>query len=106
MQGDSRVRRRHLTRSRRNVVLATAIAAMSTLSTTSAVTAGGGPVAPLPPQDDVAEWFDEVDPAMVVDKSADCMAGATDTVFYRGDRVVMRPTTAMSDAAVRTAVSE
>ena len=53
----------------------------------------------------MAEWFDEVDPAMVVDKSADCMAGATDTGFYRGDRIVMRPTTAMSDAAVRTAVN-
>ena len=105
MQGEQRVLRRHLTRSRRNIALATAIAALSTLSTASAATAGGGPVAPVPPEDDVAEWFDEVDPAMVVDKSADCMAGATDTVFYRGDRIVMRPTTVMTDGAVRTAVN-
>ena len=97
MQGESRVQRRHLTRSRRNVALATAIAAVSTL----AATAGGRPVSGRAPEDDVAEWFDEVDPAMVVDKSADCMAGTTETVFYRGDRIVMRPTTTMSDADVK-----
>ena len=53
----------------------------------------------------MAEWFDEVDPAMVVDQSTDCMAGATDTVFYRGDRIVMRPTTTMLDADVKSAVN-
>ena len=104
MQGDLRIERRvlrrHTTRSRRSVALATAIAAVSTL----AATAGGGPVTAVAPDDDVAEWFGEVDPAMVVDKSSDCMDGATDTTFYRGDRIVMRPTTAMSDVAVRDAV--
>ena len=77
------------------MALATAIAAVSTL----AATTGGGPVTAVAPEDDVAEWFDEVDPAMVVDKSADCMSGTPATVFYRGDRIVMRPTTAMADDA-------
>lgn len=82
------------------MAVATAIAAVSTL----AATTGGGPVTAVEPEDDVAEWFDEVDPAMVVDTSADCMTGTPTTVFYRGDRIVMRPATAMSDGAVKDAV--
>ena len=105
MQGEQRVLRRHLTRSRRNIALGNCDRCLVDVVDATAATVGGGPVAPVPPEDDVAEWFDEVDPAMVVDKSADCMAGAPDTVFYRGDRIVMRPTTTMTDAAVRTAVN-
>ena len=56
------------------MAFATAIAAVSTL----AATTGGGPVTAVGPEDDVAEWFDEVDPAMVVDNSADCMTGTPD----------------------------
>jgi hypothetical protein len=76
------------------------VAGVSTL----AATAGIAPVNAAAPLSDVAEWFDEVDPAMVVDQSADCMAGPTTAVYYRGDRIVMRPATVMSDIAVRDAV--
>jgi hypothetical protein len=104
MQREPRMERRHLARNlartRRSVALATAIAALSTVS----ATAGGGPVnAGASALSDVAEWVDEVDPATVVDQSADCMAGATDVVFYRGDRIVMR--SGISDAAAKTAVN-
>jgi Subtilase family len=93
---------RHQARSRRTVVLATAIAAMSTLSATAGVAhvnAAGGAAG------DVAEWFDEVNSVMVVDQSGDCMDDATDVVFYRGDRIVMRPSTVMADVDVKKAVN-
>jgi hypothetical protein len=92
--------RRRRSRRRRNVVLVTAIAGLSTLSATAGgrlVNAGGSATS------DVAEWVDEVDPATVVDQSTDCMAGATDVAFYRGDRIVMRST--MSDNAAKAAVN-
>jgi subtilase family protein len=105
MQGELRMERRRapmLARSRRRVAVATAIAALSTLSATAGVAhvnAAGGAAG------DVAEWFDEVNSVMVVDQSADCMDGATDVVFYRGDRIVMRPATTMSDGDVKQAVN-
>ncbi|MGH9132483.1 MAG: S8 family serine peptidase, partial [Ilumatobacteraceae bacterium] len=76
------------------------MAAVSALSATAGgafVNAGGGATG------DVAEWFDEVDPGMVVDQSSDCMAGATDAVFYDGNTIVLR--SGISDAAARTAVN-
>ena len=100
MNGETRLERRRLWRSRRVVALATAIAGLSTLSATAGsglVDAGGSATS------DVAEWVDEVDPATVVDQSLNCMAGATDAAFYRGDRIVMRST--MSDGAARNAVN-
>lgn len=100
MYGEARIQRRRLSRSRRNVALATAVAGLSTLS----ATAGGGLVnAGGSATSDVAEWVDEVDPSTVVDQSTDCMAGASDVAFYRGDRIVLR--SGMSDAAARTAVN-
>ncbi len=100
MYGEARMQRRHLSRRRRNVALATAVAGLSTLSATTGgefVHAGGSATG------DVAEWVDEVDPATVVDQSTDCMAGATDAAFYRGDRIVLR--SGISDADARTAVN-
>lgn len=104
MHGETRTDRRLLARNhrsnRRNVVLATALAGLSTLS----ATAGGELVnAGASASSDVAEWVDEVDPATILDQSTACMAGATDVVFYRGDRIVMR--SGMSDGAAKTAVN-
>ncbi len=100
MYGESGMERRRRTRRHRKVALVTAIAGLSTLSATAGgrlVNAGGNATS------DVAEWVDEVDPATVVDQSTDCMAGATDVAFYRGDRIVLR--SGMSDADARTAVN-
>jgi hypothetical protein len=108
MHGQSKMERRHRARrparSRRNVALATAIAAVSTLSST----AGGGSVsAGMSAAGDVAEWVDEVNPSVtVVDQSTDCMAVPSDAAFYRGDRIVLRPATPMADVDVRTAVND
>jgi Subtilase family len=39
---------------------------------------------------DVMAWLDAVDPAIKIDQSTNCMAGATDAVAYRNDRIVLR----------------
>jgi Subtilase family len=35
-------------------------------------------------------WLDDVSPAVTIDQSNNCMAGATDAVAYRNDRIVVR----------------
>jgi len=56
-----------------------------------------------PTEVDVMAWLDATDPAMVIDQSANCMAGATDAVAYRGDRIVVR--TGASNNATRAAIN-
>ncbi len=52
---------------------------------------------------DVMAWLDDVSPAIAVDQSTDCMAGATDAVAYRNDRIVVR--TNASNNSVTTVVN-
>ena len=52
---------------------------------------------------DVMAWLDDVSPAIAVDHSTDCMAGATDAVAYRNDRIVVR--TNASNNSVTTVVN-
>jgi len=48
---------------------------------------------------DVMAWLDAVDPAITVDQSTNCMAGATDAVAYRNDRIVLRTSASSATAA-------
>src|SRR4029078_4452641 len=48
---------------------------------------------------DVMAWLDAVDPAITVDQSTNCMAGATDAVAYRNDRIVLRTSASNATAA-------
>jgi Subtilase family len=43
---------------------------------------------------DVMAWLDDVSPAIKIDQSNNCMAGATDAVAYRNDRIVLRTSAA------------
>ena len=52
---------------------------------------------------DVMAWLDDVSPAITVDQSNNCMAGATDAVAYRNDRIVLR--TNATNPAVGTTVN-
>ena len=56
-----------------------------------------------PTETDVMAWLDAVDPAITVDQSANCMAGATDAVAYRNDRIVLR--TGANDVNVKNTVN-
>jgi hypothetical protein len=85
----------------RTIVVTTAAAVLASVATVATV-AGSG-VRAEETENDVAEWISEVDPEMVVDESGDCMAGATDPVYYHGNRIVLR--SAMSDNAARTVVN-
>ncbi len=48
---------------------------------------------------DVMAWLDQVDPAITIDQSNECMVGATDPVAYRNDRIVLRSGLTNSGAA-------
>jgi hypothetical protein len=52
---------------------------------------------------DVMAWLDDVDPAITIDQSNKCMAGATDAVAYRNDHIVMRTTA--NDASVKSTLN-
>ncbi len=52
---------------------------------------------------DTMAWLAAVSPAVTVDQSTNCMAGATDAVAYRNDRIVLRTTA--SNASVTTTVN-
>jgi hypothetical protein len=54
-----------------------------------------------PTEVDQMAWLDDVSPAVKVDQSANCMAGATDAVAYRNDRIVVR-TSALNPAVTAT----
>ncbi|MEP7112174.1 MAG: S8/S53 family peptidase [Ilumatobacteraceae bacterium] len=47
---------------------------------------------------DVMAWLDAVDPAIQIDQSNNCMAGATDAVAYRNDRIVLRSSASATSA--------
>jgi Subtilase family len=50
----------------------------------------GSAGAGTPTEADVMAWLDDVSPAIRIDQSNNCMAGATDAVAYRNDRIVVR----------------
>ena len=52
---------------------------------------------------DVMAWLDDVSPAITIDQSTNCMAGATDAVAYRNDRIVLR--TSASNNSVQTTIN-
>jgi Subtilase family len=56
-----------------------------------------------PTEIDEMAWLDDVSPAVSIDQSNNCMAGATDAVAYRNDRIVMR--TSAANPAVTTTVN-
>ncbi|MBK5333271.1 MAG: S8/S53 family peptidase, partial [Ilumatobacteraceae bacterium] len=84
---------------RHRVATTAAIAAVAcgSLTVSSSVSAGTAT------EVDVMAWLDDVDPAITVDQSNKCMAGATDAVAYRNDRIVLR--TSANDASVKTTVN-
>jgi hypothetical protein len=47
----------------------------------------------------VMAWLDAVSPAIRIDQSNNCMAGATDAVAYRNDRIVIRSSDANNTVA-------
>jgi hypothetical protein len=80
---------------RRRITTTTAIAAVAC----SALIVTGSASAGTATETDVMAWLDAVDPAITVDQSANCMAGATDAVAYRNDRIVLRTNAANATAA-------
>jgi hypothetical protein len=84
--------RRLLTRG----LVVTAIACSSMVITAS-VNAGTAT------ETDVMAWLDNVSPAIDIDQSNKCMAGATDAVAYRNDRIVLR--TNAPDTNVKSTVN-
>jgi Subtilase family len=52
---------------------------------------------------DVMAWLDDVSPAIKIDQTNNCMAGATDAVAYRNDRIVVR--TSALNPSVKTTVN-
>jgi hypothetical protein len=91
--------RHHQNSIRHGLATATAIVgiAFGSLVITDGVDAGTAT------ETDVMAWLDAVDPAITVDQSANCMAGATDAVAYRNDRIVLR--TGANDVSVRNTVN-
>ena len=78
-------------------LLAIAAVTCGTLGFTGSAGAG------TPTEVDVMAWLDDVSPAITVDQSNNCMAGATDAVAYRNDRIVLR--TSATNPAVTTVVN-
>ncbi len=54
-------------------------------------------------ESDVMAWLRDVSPAITVDQSNECVAGALDEVAYRNDRIVLR--TSMANGAAASAVN-
>ena len=84
---------------RHRVATTAAIAAVACGSLTVSSSVGAGTAT----ETDVMAWLDDVDPAITIDQSNKCMAGATDAVAYRNDRIVVR--TSANDARVKSTIN-
>jgi hypothetical protein len=79
------------------VALSTTAVLCATIALPSSVGAGTAT------EVDTMAWLAAVSPAVTVDQSNNCMAGATDAVAYRNDRIVLRTTA--PNAIVTTTVN-
>ena len=84
-------------RRRASRTIAVATVFLGTLGITHSASAG------TPTEADEMAWLDDVSPAVTIDQSTGCMAGATDAVAYRNDRIVLR--TSVANPAVTATVN-
>lgn len=81
----------------RRLAITLAVAAFGAVGVTGSVRAGTAT------ETAVMAWLDAVSPAITIDQSNNCMAGATDAVAYRNDRIVIR--SSASNNSVTTTVN-